>query len=107
MGSCPGRINRPGHILPEKQAIATRPGCGYAIQGPGPRPEPLAGPAVAAWHATCKPASLPTPRGQRQDLGTGRTTGAGRAWDDAMKKIEAVIKPFKLDEVKEALHEVG
>ncbi len=24
-----------------------------------------------------------------------------------MKKIEAVIKPFKLDEVKEALHEVG
>ena len=28
--------------------------------------------------------------------------GGGR-----MKKIEAVIKPFKLDEVKEALHEVG
>src|SRR3954462_7648725 len=25
----------------------------------------------------------------------------------AMKKIEAIIKPFKLDEVKEALHEVG
>jgi nitrogen regulatory protein P-II 1 len=24
-----------------------------------------------------------------------------------MKKIEAVIKPFKLDEVKDALHEVG
>ncbi len=24
-----------------------------------------------------------------------------------MKKIEAVIKPFKLDEVKEALHDVG
>ena len=24
-----------------------------------------------------------------------------------MKKIEAVIKPFKLDEVKNALHEVG
>ncbi len=29
----------------------------------------------------------------------------GRA--DAMKKIEAIIKPFKLDEVKEALQEVG
>ncbi len=32
------------------------------------------------------------------------------AWPGAsvpMKKIEAVIKPFKLDEVKEALHEVG
>ncbi len=26
---------------------------------------------------------------------------------DEMKKIEAIIKPFKLDEVKEALHEVG
>ena len=24
-----------------------------------------------------------------------------------MKKIEAIIKPFKLDEVKESLHEVG
>ena len=24
-----------------------------------------------------------------------------------MKKVEAVIKPFKLDEVKERLHEVG
>jgi nitrogen regulatory protein P-II 1 len=29
----------------------------------------------------------------------------GNAHD--MKKIEAIIKPFKLDEVKEALHEVG
>ncbi len=27
--------------------------------------------------------------------------------DSGMKKIEAVIKPFKLDEVKEALQEVG
>ncbi|GBQ20722.1 nitrogen regulatory protein PII [Acetobacter estunensis NRIC 0472] len=28
--------------------------------------------------------------------------------DDAdMKKIEAIIKPFKLDEVKDALHELG
>lgn len=24
-----------------------------------------------------------------------------------MKKIDAIIKPFKLDEVKEALHEIG
>ena len=24
-----------------------------------------------------------------------------------MKKIEAIIKPFKLNEVKEALHEIG
>jgi nitrogen regulatory protein P-II 1 len=25
----------------------------------------------------------------------------------AMRKVEAIIKPFKLDEVKEALHEIG
>jgi nitrogen regulatory protein P-II 1 len=38
----------------------------------------------------------------------GNRVGADRTRDeDAMKKIEAVIKPFKLDEVKEALHEVG
>ena len=31
----------------------------------------------------------------------------GHTGTGSMKKIEAVIKPFKLDEVKEALHEVG
>ena len=30
-----------------------------------------------------------------------------RRADREMKKIEAIIKPFKLDEVKERLHEVG
>ena len=29
------------------------------------------------------------------------------AGDEYVKKIEAIIKPFKLDEVKEALHDVG
>jgi nitrogen regulatory protein P-II 1 len=33
-----------------------------------------------------------------------KTHWPGRA---QVKKIEAIIKPFKLDEVKEALHEVG
>ena len=40
----------------------------------------------------------------------GAPTGRRRALLPAgtrMKKIEAVIKPFKLDEVKDALHEVG
>ena len=36
----------------------------------------------------------------------GRESGCARIVV-RMKKIEAVIKPFKLDEVKEALHEVG
>jgi nitrogen regulatory protein P-II 1 len=31
----------------------------------------------------------------------------GQRRDPAMKKIEAIIKPFKLDEVKEALQEAG
>jgi nitrogen regulatory protein P-II 1 len=39
-------------------------------------------------------------------MGTG-SGPTGSADEDAMKKIEAIIKPFKLDEVKEALHEVG
>ena len=42
----------------------------------------------------------------RAVLGTtqqGNSTSRNRS----MKKIEAIIKPFKLDEVKEALHEVG
>ena len=30
-----------------------------------------------------------------------------RCLGENVKKIEAIIKPFKLDEVKEALHEVG
>ena len=32
---------------------------------------------------------------------------AGLSDRNNVKKIEAIIKPFKLDEVKEALHEVG
>jgi nitrogen regulatory protein P-II 1 len=39
---------------------------------------------------------------------TGRPRAGHRlSSGSAMKKIEAVIKPFKLDEVKEALQEVG
>ena len=36
-----------------------------------------------------------------------RGRGAGFARRGHVKKIEAIIKPFKLDEVKEALHDVG
>ena len=39
-----------------------------------------------------------TPASMPRRIGEART---------GMKKIEAIIKPFKLDEVKEALHEVG
>jgi len=40
----------------------------------------------------------PRYQGRPADLGEVRAK---------MKKIEAIIKPFKLDEVKEALHDVG
>jgi nitrogen regulatory protein P-II 1 len=47
-------------------------------------------------------------------ISSGGTPGSQQVWESParpgwrrMKKIEAVIKPFKLDEVKEALHEVG
>src|SRR5206468_4402991 len=36
-----------------------------------------------------------------------RERESGASTSRAMKKIEAVIKPFKLDEVKEALQELG
>jgi nitrogen regulatory protein P-II 1 len=49
-----------------------------------------------------------------QELGAGKFRAAHGGLSflatssvDPMKKIEAVIKPFKLDEVKEALQEVG
>ncbi len=36
-----------------------------------------------------------------------RAAGPDIELDKSVKKIEAIIKPFKLDEVKEALHDVG
>jgi nitrogen regulatory protein P-II 1 len=47
--------------------------------------------------------NLAFPTGPRATGGRPDATGQVKR----MKKIEAVIKPFKLDEVKEALHEVG
>src|SRR5581483_11794034 len=38
---------------------------------------------------------------------TARWSKGGRRVRGPMKKIEAIIKPFKLDEVKEALQELG
>src|SRR5271154_3108927 len=38
---------------------------------------------------------------------SARVTPNNATQETPMKKIEAIIKPFKLDEVKEALHEAG
>jgi nitrogen regulatory protein P-II 1 len=45
-----------------------------------------------------------TPGGSQSNGGWFRLAAQG---NNDVKKIEAIIKPFKLDEVKEALHEVG
>ncbi len=37
----------------------------------------------------------------------GMASTAGVSEASEMKKVEAVIKPFKLDDVKDALHDVG
>jgi nitrogen regulatory protein P-II 1 len=49
--------------------------------------------------------SRPLQRSIRRSAGRVRGGSAGK--ENAMKKIEAIIKPFKLDEVKEALQEAG
>ena len=50
-----------------------------------------------SWHAACVSRECSAPGAAVNALNK-----AG-----AMKKIEAIIKPFKLDEVKDALHEIG
>ena len=49
---------------------------------------------------------LGTPRAGAHSVYQGRKLSADGT-DPSVKKIEAIIKPFKLDEVKEALHEIG
>src|SRR5439155_13916058 len=49
------------------------------------------------WHAACL---IPS-------ISTATPRNRGREVKARMKKIEAIIKPFKLDEVKEALQEIG
>ncbi len=65
---------------------------------------------IARWHASCKVECASPLAGARDRAGPHETReeDARRALGvNQMKKIEAIIKPFKLDEVKEALHEVG
>jgi nitrogen regulatory protein P-II 1 len=57
------------------------------------------------WHKVCKSRVSPASANLRVSPALAVTLAFGDA--EAMKKIEAIIKPFKLDEVKEALQEVG
>jgi nitrogen regulatory protein P-II 1 len=69
---------------------------GFAIDPGGIRPD--AG-ATERWHASC------LTRGKAPAVWPG--AAQSHIGGKSMKKVEAIIKPFKLDEVKEALHEVG
>jgi nitrogen regulatory protein P-II 1 len=51
--------------------------------------------------------AAPPARFCRKDSRRNRRRDAGMRSFAKMKKIEAIIKPFKLDEVKEALQEAG
>jgi nitrogen regulatory protein P-II 1 len=57
------------------------------------------------WHAACFRVIVLLEHRKADRL--GRTAHIGKNHGTKMKKIEAIIKPFKLDEVKEALQEVG
>ena len=60
------------------------------------------------WHASCKVVSASPVAGAHSRWPHVLEEGARIPLGvNQMKKIEAIIKPFKLDEVKEALHEVG
>jgi nitrogen regulatory protein P-II 1 len=49
----------------------------------------------------------PTGPEAKANVGTPIARRGQRVGGGAMKKIEAVIKPFKLDEVKESLNDIG
>jgi nitrogen regulatory protein P-II 1 len=119
MGAPPPGVNgdrRAGIALPQKRAGKHRRRAARMQQdrhGPGHL-------RIAGWHASCK--SLPPLCSRREGRSWGRhhpalqrqpsvlpgcQEGARNPGRTDMKKIEAIIKPFKLDEVKEALHEVG
>ena len=58
------------------------------------------------------PGRLQPLRGALRALITAKALNLPKRWGHLqkvkmMKKIEAIIKPFKLDEVKEALHDIG
>ena len=75
----------------------------------------IAGPAWRVQYPARAGGSASGARRTRDNDGPGDETGgkaaapqgARAAGQEPMKKIEAIIKPFKLDEVKDALHEIG
>ena len=65
---------------------------------------PVPFPAGANWHDYCIVFGATEADGVEM---VSRRAAFSRARESPVKKVEAIIKPFKLDEVKEALQEVG
>jgi nitrogen regulatory protein P-II 1 len=63
--------------------------------------------AVSSPIAIRRIAAQPSFTGRAAALGLARSGDFEPETRTSMKKIEAIIKPFKLDEVKEALHDIG
>jgi nitrogen regulatory protein P-II 1 len=87
--------------LPKKQAVSRQIRLGPSRQIPpetGMSGLPLGTPRANLWRCRSVLERTGQPDKEARGVPGNRTR---------MKKIEAVIKPFKLDEVKEALHEVG
>jgi nitrogen regulatory protein P-II 1 len=68
-------------------------------------------PRVDAPKSGCKPGAAPLwafiSRANVTILCSVPGTARAGTWGRNMKKIEAIVKPFKLDEVREALSEIG
>ncbi len=96
-----GLIGRP-IIAPGCLLKRRRSGAGSPVL----TPEQAPGGAIAYPMLLTLPAALTLPRRQKGPW-IGAADPAGMRSLAEMKKIEAIIKPFKLDEVKEALQEAG
>ncbi len=57
--------------------------------------------------AHCRGFATPTDKHRPRFLVEENNNAGSGGNGNSVKKIEAIIKPFKLDEVKEALHEIG
>jgi nitrogen regulatory protein P-II 1 len=64
-------------------------------------------PVVGTSRASAKGAIVGKATGVRDKARRGNGVGERTAEGKFMKKVEAIIKPFKLDEVKEALSSIG
>jgi nitrogen regulatory protein P-II 1 len=83
-----------------------RANCRRKRQPPAPPRRFSAAGRIEGWRASCE--TIPAGSPARSAGGRRRTRMVAPDREaEPMKKIEAIIKPFKLDEVKDALHEIG